>query len=640
MTVLGLLLFASGAWALLFTRRLLRLPSTLTWMTVAGALWLVALCWIPFGVARGVGLSASPWIALPVFLSLLAFEHGRDRRAWAASWQEIRGWLHRVFQRPRRAWTLAGIALLLFHGTGHYWHCLREADGGYWSAGAGWEDQSFHTALATSFALGDNLTRLSYPHLPAWPLGYPFLPDFQAGWFYAAGLPLPLAFWLGNTLASGLFLLAAWSLLHRWLQTRGAALLALVLWHLAGGWGLAYLFHEWSQSGSFASALWAHDYANDWALELHFHNLVTAIVWPMRVVLYGLAIACTLVVLLRELLARADTSLKGFVFAGALAGTLPLIGAHALVVLACAVIPLALFHRPYARLHAWCAAAAAGALFTLPQLFWMRQQLGQSDPPFLRIAPGWMAGWGGSNPLGELASHWAWNTGAWVTLGFAAWFFAGRHFRRETVGWWAILPIGFVVVFQPYVFDNLKLFAAAALAAAAGCAWWVRRFWQGGILGRGVAVGLFFLFAASGLQSIVSEARTPAMIVDAPARTFAREVAAQTPRDALILTGPQLNHPVLLLSGRRVVAANHSGLTLHGVPHMLDRTGEVARIYAGEPDADDLLRKLQPQWIVIGPMERVEFPRLNEAYLHRISERVLQSGPWELRRIGPTPRGD
>lgn len=365
---LGLMVVISGIWSALCVRRLTRLNSAILWLAVSGALWLASLCWVPFVCARVAGMTTSLYLAIGVFVALLAGEIASDRAALAAVGAALKSALRTSTARGNRRWFALALGFALFHAAGHYWHCLRDAGGSLWSAGAGWEDQSFHTALATSFALGDNLTRLSYPHVPHWPLGYPFLPDFQAGWLHAQGLSLPAAFWCGNMLASAVFLLAAGSLLHRWLGTRGRALLALAIWHLAGGAGLLYLWHAWQEHGSLSSALWFHDYANDWGLELHFHNLVTAIVWPMRVTLFGLAIACALAALIRELLSRPATSLREFVFTGALAGTLPLISAHGLVVLACVVVPWALLHRPRARVPAWLAAVATGAVLTIPQL--------------------------------------------------------------------------------------------------------------------------------------------------------------------------------------------------------------------------------------------------------------------------------
>jgi hypothetical protein len=90
---------------------------------------------------------------------------------------------------------------------------------------------------------------------------------------------------------------------------------------------------------------------------------------------------------------------------------------------------------------------------------------------------------------------------------------------------------------------------------------------------------------------------------------------------------------VLVLAGRRVVAADPSGMTLHGMPGAFDRAAEVEKIYTGSPEAAGILKRIRPGWLVIGPMERTEFPAMDIAFLNRISESVLAEGPWELRKL-------
>lgn len=630
---------ALAGWSALLVWRLAPGLRTLPALAAAGGLGVAAACWLPFGLARAAGLDLSLWLAplvasagflLEVAAAARPGSRGRARRRLRALGLQL------VRRRSRTALALLA-GLTLFHAWGHRRHCLDDRDGAYWSAGAAWEDQAFHAALATSFSRGDNLIRLGYPHVPDRVLAYPFLPDFQAGWLEAAGVPLPAAFALGNATASAVFLLAAFCLLRGWLGGRGRALTALGVWHVAGGFGLAYAAVEAGRLGSLAAAFGARDYANDWDLELHVHNLVTGIVWPMRVVLYGLAIGAAVAVLLREAVQAPGRRTGAFGLAGAVAGTLPLISAHALVMLACAALPwISSLHSRLKR-SGWLVAFGAGALVALPQVFWLARHTAGAEPGFVRWHPGWMVGWRGETPLLDLVSHAAWNTGVWLGLGLAGWVVGGGRGRRETAGWWLLFPLGYLVVFQPYVYDNLKLFAAGALAASAGCAWWLHRAWRAGLPGRFAAALLAILIGASGSQSIVSEWTKPAVIADAGARAFAEAVTRATPPDALILTGPQLHHPVLILAGRRVVAANPSGMTLHGVPGMFERTAEVARVYRGEGDVGAWLREREVGWVVLGPMERVEFGTEAGASLRALTESTLRVGEWELRRVRALP---
>jgi hypothetical protein len=91
-----------------------------------------------------------------------------------------------------------GLAAVLFVFAPVLWglfstHTFAEGPGGVYSGGSAWYDLSFHAALATSFAHGENFPPV-YTLLAGEPLRYPFLPDFHAATLMAAGLSMRAAF--------------------------------------------------------------------------------------------------------------------------------------------------------------------------------------------------------------------------------------------------------------------------------------------------------------------------------------------------------------------------------------------------------------------------------------------------------------
>lgn len=624
----ALLFIGLGFWAARKTSDWCAAADIATKRAVAGALWLVSVLWLPVVVARTFSFHVALWLSPLLALALAVTAQNGPRPPHANRSTS-------AASLSRKHLTIL-LVLFAFHVVGHWYHDLRPHRGGYWSAGASWEDQSFHSALATSVSLGDNLQRLTYPHLPDQPLAYPFIPDFQAGWLHAAGLPLPWCFITINSLASAVFLLASFALLRRWLNSDTVALIALVLWHVAGGFGLsAGAAAAWD---GLSTHTWLKtDYANDWALGLHFHNFTTGVIWPMRVTWIGIAIALACLAWVNALL-RAKSPTRGAHLAlGLCLGALPLISAHALVAFGCACAPTLLPHliRKNGRRWWWWTILPA-VLITAPQALWLARQTAGAEPGFLRWHLGWMAPGLEQGSWAAWGTHLAWNTGIWVCVGLVGCMRAPT-LRRTTAGLWLIFLIGQVAVFQPFVFDNIKLFALAGLAPAAGCAWWLARAWQGRLPAKLTSIVVATLCTASGLQSIISEWLNPAEIASAEGRAFADAVARTTPRDALILTGPQLHHPVLTLAGRRVVAANASGLTLHGIPQMDARIAAAAALYQGNTEAHQTLVRLGVGYIVLGPMERTAIPTINEAALRAIARPVLTIDEWQLLAVRPLP---
>jgi hypothetical protein len=68
----------------------------------------------------------------------------------------------------------------------------------------------------------------------------------------------------------------------------------------------------------------------------------------------------------------------------------------------------------------------------------------------------------------------------------------------------------------------------------------------------------------------------------------------------------------------------------HGL-EFTEREGEIRRIYAGAPDAYDLIRKLGIQYAVVGPHER-NVVAINEQYFSRF-EKIGEVGEYRLYKI-------
>jgi uncharacterized membrane protein len=82
------------------------------------------------------------------------------------------------------------------------------------------------------------------------------------------------------------------------------------------------------------------------------------------------------------------------------------------------------------------------------------------------------------------------------------------------------------------------------------------------------------------------------------------------------VTAPTYNSAVYL-SGRRVIAGYYGHLWSHGL-NSLPREADMKAIYSGAPNADELIRKWNAEYLVVGPRER-EDPKIeiNETYLSR-----------------------
>jgi hypothetical protein len=109
-------------------------------------------------------------------------------------------------------------------------------------------------------------------------------------------------------------------------------------------------------------------------------------------------------------------------------------------------------------------------------------------------------------------------------------------------------------------------------------------------------------------------------------------IREQTPPEAVILTTPTYNTPVFL-TGRRVFMGYAGFLWANGLP-FTERDRDLRAIYAGAPDAEDLLQRGGISYIVLGPQERREVEP-NETYLAQFPV-VAEIGEYRLLEV-PQP---
>ncbi len=572
-------------------------------LRVGSALGLAFFLWLPYLFSRGLGISLGARLGLAVLILLAAavifFRPIKLRWPKASLW-------------PGACLALMAAAL----GALLYLHSLRERAGGLWSAGVSCEDMGVHATLANAFLRShERLLRPTFSIFPDWPLGYPFLSDFSASALMAVGVPIGLSFFIPGVFALSALFLNLHGFARRWLSP-WHCVLAVFLFLFGGNLGIIYLL----RGGD-----WLGEYSNNWDLSLHYGNMATTVLLPMRTSLFGAPIAVAFLALLCR---RGRPALTSKLAAGLLLGSLPLINAHSfLISVLCGAVYI--LRAPLAMSRRWWPAILLGAVLALPQLYWIRHQLSASDTPFIRPANGFLFDTSLSWPV-----YWLLNGGLFVPLGVAAWFLAGRGLRRGTLPLVLILPLALTVSFQPNPFDNIKILLFFHFGAALLIADLFRRGASAGR--RALAVGAVLVCTATGVHSWIREAHVPCEMAGPASREFADFVVKRTDERSRILTAQHYTHPVPFLAGRTIILGFHNWLSHHGIPFKR-RAADVAAIYSGGPKARELIAEYGITDVVVGPDERREFSGLNERFLAGVSRRKEVFGEYALYRLQARP---
>ena len=519
-------------------------------------------------------------------------------------------------------------------------HTFAEGPGGVYSGGSAWYDLSFHAALASSFAYGENFPP-AYTPLAGEALRYPFVPDFHAAALMAAGLSMRAAFlWTAVPLALALVGIF-YGLALRLAGGVRAAVLATCLFLLNGGLGFLNLYEDWRRSGLAFLDFWnalPFNYANDWPRGIHWTNLVTDTLLPQRAALYGLPAGLIVLTLFAvvwkdraEPPAAADSTVPIAAYrllsaAGVLAGVLPLFHTHSYVAVGFVSVVLFLLRPRREWLWFWVPALALAA----PQLFELSRRAGVGE--IVRWQPGWM---GSDAP--SFAGYMVRNFGVPLLLAVPAWLAAPRAWKSFYVAAVLLLAFALTVVVSPNVFDNGKLtYYWHAVNSALVARWLVSlaRARRLRALRSTLALLLVLLSLATGVAALRAESRAGALLfsqADLDAARFVREATA--PR-ALFLTAPAFNHPALALAGRSVVRGPTDWLWAHGYEFRA-READVRRIYAGAADALELLSYYGVDYVYLGEAERREL-RADEAFFEANLRAVYRAGGVTVYEVSQT----
>lgn len=614
----------------------LNLEERIAFGAVLGAMAVTLASFVPSLAVRDVTVvTATAGLLIAVFVALAgALTH---RTQVAMDWRDAR-------DRWPQQWLLAAVVLVCGAWTVHFLHQAWV----YTPAGlfAGyvniWGDWAAHLGFAGSFAYGRNFPP-EFPIDPGHRLGYPFMIDF----FAADLVPLGSSLTSALTATSGMLGLAFPAVLflaaQRFAGDRVAAAIAVFVFVMSGGFGFAVLAGDLQKGGLAALAHLPREYTLNRSLNFEWLNPVLAYLVPQRSTLFGFSLVLIVLVViwlaLREQLGR-----PAFLFAGVVAGAMPIFHVHAYGTVVALSFFWMLFHRRGQWWWFFVPALAAG----LPILAWMLPPANTSicgdDPRFLGfcIVPGWLSP-GNWQRDGALLSTWnlVWfwikNTSLLIPLMIAA-HALRRWFDTDFAKWFAPMWLWFIVpnlvVLQPWVWDNTKFFIFWALIGS---------ILVGGVLagmlrrGRLSAISAAVMAVVLCLSGALDLARasdysvSAVQFADADGLRVAAWVREHTSPTAVFVVADEHNSPISALSGRRVLVGYPGWLWTYGLPDWQSKGADNKLILGGDPSTPALVRKYGVDYVMIGPQEVSR--GASRAYWDEHGTRIYDRGGYAVYRV-------
>jgi hypothetical protein len=276
---------------------------------------------------------------------------------------------------------------------------------------------------------------------------------------------------------------------------------------------------------------------------------------------------------------------------------------------ACAVLALAggslfwLLRGP--RWREWLAFFVVASVIALPQMWWAARGSSVQATSFI----GWHFGWDHGDE--SVWRFWLKNTGLFIPLLLVAlvWRWKEPLVWKRLLFYYLPFTLCFIIpnliLLAPWVWDNIKVLFYWYVASVPLVALLMVRLWRSGPLLRGAAVVCLLVLTLAGaldVWSVVGSEKSKIQEFDREGITFAAMLEQQTRPRSLVLHAPTFNHPVFL-TGRQSFMGYPGHIWTHGLKFQ-EREAMIRRIYAGAPDAQQLLANAGIEYVVVGPLER------------------------------------
>jgi len=616
----------------------------------------------PLALMLSAAVVALPLLLLtrPVFVSqvrddLQAARLGARRAILHTSW---RAFVYVIFY--------ALLTLMLYYFFDRA--VVETAEGIYTGGSNNLGDMPFHLASITSFVYGQNFP----PEDPSYAgtrFAYPFIADFVAAMLVRAGLSLRNSMFLHNMVLA----LSLIGVLHRWTleltRDRLAGFLAPVLVLFSGGLGWIIFWREARETGlNISHMLWnlQHDYTilpgNAW----RWGNALTTLFITQRSILFGLPIAIT--IFTQWWLALNEEGLKGkegkgnkedemfktqssrsslapfslsqsFLFspiakrmiaAGLMAGMLLLVHAHTFITVMGVAGCLALiFFRESWR--EWAAFFALALLLAVPQMLWVMSGSSVKANSFI----GFHFGWDKAEDA-NIVIFWLRNLGLFIPLLLGALLWRGKDYLIGKR--WLLFYLPFTLCFigpnliklAPWPWDNIKVLFYWYIASVPIVAFVLARLWRGNWLMKTLTAAVLLSLTMAGALDVwrVASKQINYQEYETDGVRLAEKIVQVTPPRSLILHAPTYN-PVVFLTGRRSFLGYTGYIWAHGLDYV-PRENDIKSIYAGAPQAEELITKHGVDYIVVTPVERNYMP-VNDAFFQRFPL-IAEVGMYRLYR--------
>ncbi len=518
---------------------------------------------------------------------------------------------------------------------------LVKTDGIFTGASQNLGDLPFHLGAIFSFTEGNNFP----PQNPSFwgaKFTYPFMSDLIVACFVKLGASVQAAMLVQNVaLGFSLVVLLEWFTV-KITENKLAGKIAPLLLLFCGGLGFLVFFREFWQDGrGFFDFIW--NLKRDYTINnetFRWGNSLVVLFATQRGLLLGMPL--TLIVLTKMFQVFTDDEKKNetvaLIIIGLLAGTLPLIHVHSLVVLFLASATLVIFNIKNLKL--WLIFSVAVCAIAVPELAWSLTGSATNLSKFIELHFGW------DKKEEYFILFWLKNLGLFIPLLLIAWFWMINEKKsddetensyppRRTFALF-IFYIPFLLCFiipnlvklAPWEWDNIKVLIYWFVGSVPFVAWLIADLWKRDWMLKIVAAICLICLTLSGTIDVWRQISGAVNygIFNKDAVKIGEQIKQKVATNAIFLNAPTYNSAVVL-SGRPSVMRYSGHLSSYGIDYT-ERERDVKLIYEGVGTSELLMSKYGVEYVIISPEETNSMP-VNSEFFAKFPK-IAESGNYQI----------
>jgi hypothetical protein len=501
-------------------------------------------------------------------------------------------------------------------------------------------DLPYHLGAIFSFTEGNNFSPEN-PSFSGAKFTYPFIADVIAAMFVKLGISVREAMFAANVAWAFALVVLLEEFTVKITGNKVAGKVAPLLLFFCGGLGFVWLLKDFWQDGrSFSEFIW--NLKTDYTIRsegFRFGNSLTTLFLTQRSLLLGMPITLIVLTKLWEEIKSPKSEVRNpkLIYFGLLAGTLPLIHLHSLIVLF--IVSAFLFAFSIKKWRTWVTFGIGVCLIAIPELLWAMSGTSNRATEFF----GWHFGWhaGKDNVLFFYLK----NLGVFIPFLLLGLYLSQTQTDKDAednkplLNKQLLFYLPFIFCFiianifklAPWEWDNIKVLIYWFVGSIPFVALFLAKLWEQKIAFKLLATACLILLTSAGMTDVwrVVSGAINYQVFDEDAVEIAEQIKTKLPPKALILNAPTYNSAIVL-SGRRSLMRYTGHLSSHGIDYQ-SREDDVKKIYLGESTSSILMRKYAIEYVLISP-EEINSLKANEEYFEKYPI-VAESGEYRLYHI-------